>query len=58
MKGPGQGQSEQTELACREVHQRLRLSFRRRRIICGGNEKQKRKRKEKKRKEKKKTSEE
>lgn len=31
------GKQASRELACRELHQRMRLSFRRRRFICGGN---------------------
>jgi len=30
--------SEQRKLACRELHQRMRRSFRRRRYICGRDE--------------------
>lgn len=37
------GNSEQRELACRELHQRMRLSFRRRRYICGGNKRKQQK---------------
>lgn len=34
---------EQRGLACRELHQRMRLSFRRRRYICGGNQRKQQK---------------
>ncbi len=38
------GETQQAEkLACRELHQRTRLSFRRRRYICGRNERKQQK---------------